>query len=186
MKSKFGIISIILASATLFFSGCRRVDNVVWSKYAPLPTEGWDPINVIPFFPWPEDSIANPADRYSLVVSVRFPATKTFAPLHLAIMQEDESGWSASDTVTINLLPPSNTPTGRGTYGVYEAVDTLTRGITLRPGYCVELQTLSVPERTQGLLDIGLILAIEKENQPLLERIKGMFPLKPDSLFYKL
>lgn len=185
MRSRFGIISVILASAALLFSGCRRVDNVVWSKYAPLPTEGWDPINVIPFFPWPEDSIADPADRYSLIVSVRYPATRTFAPLHLAVMQEDESGWSASDTVTMQLLPPPNTPTGRGTYGVYESVDTLARNIALRPGYCVEIQTLSVPERTAGLLDIGLILAIEEERKPLLDRLKDMLPVKPDSLFYK-
>ncbi|MDE5807215.1 MAG: hypothetical protein K2H76_03800, partial [Muribaculaceae bacterium] len=68
MRLNFGIISFFIASAATFFIGCRRVDNVVWSKYAPIPEDGWDPVNVIPFFPWPEDSVTDPADLYDLLV----------------------------------------------------------------------------------------------------------------------
>ena len=150
------------------------MDNVVWSKYAPLPEYGWDPVNVIPFFPWPEDSITDPADRYSLLVSVRFPATRVIAPLHIAVLQEDDTGWSRADTLTVKLLAPENTPMGRGAYGVFEAVDTVSHGITLRPGYSVELQSLSDPERTKGVLDIGLILSLETNNESFINRLQNL------------
>ncbi|MDE6682053.1 MAG: gliding motility lipoprotein GldH [Muribaculaceae bacterium] len=157
--------------------GCRRVNNVVWSKYAPIPAEGWDPVNVIPFFPWPEDSLNNPSDRYSLLLSVRFSILSNPAPLHLAIHQEDDEGTVKSDTLSIKLSPPPDTPIGKGSYVVYESVDTIDTGIALRPGYCVELQSLSVPENTRGIMDIGLILSVETNNdnsQTLFKKIQNL------------
>ena len=150
------------------------MDDVVWSKYASLPPEGWDPVNVIPFFPWPEDSVTSPADRYSLLLSVRFTPLRLPAPLHLVMKQEDDSGYEKSDTFRIELKTPALTPTGRGAYGIYESVDTLASGIRLRPGYCVELQSLSVPENTAGISDIGLILSLENGEEGFFKRIQKL------------
>lgn len=174
MSNKVCSILSFIASAALLFAGCRRVDNVVWSKYASIPEEGWDPVNVIPFFPWPNDSITTTSDRYSLLVSVRFAPTKCPAPLHIVLRQEDDEGHERSDTMLITMRIPEVTPTGRGAYGVYEQTDTAVTGITLRPGYCVELQTLSHPANTSGLLDIGLILSLENGEESFINRIKHL------------
>ncbi|MDE5790895.1 MAG: gliding motility lipoprotein GldH [Muribaculaceae bacterium] len=169
MRHSIRFILLFIASASLLCMGCRRVNNVVWSKYASIPPEGWDPVNVIPFFPWPEDSVNNPSDRYSLLLSVRFSILSNPAPLHLAIHQEDEEGRMKSDTIMLTLSPPEETPVGKGSYVVYETVDTIDTGIPLRAGYCVELQSLSVPENTRGIMDIGLILSEDNnENKETL------------------
>ena len=174
MSLKTSSILSILTSVALFLIGCRRVDNVVWSKYAPIPDEGWDPVNVIPFFPWPNDSVSSPSDRYSLLVSVRFSGSKCPAPLHLVVKQEDDEGNERSDTMRIDIKIPENTPTGRGSYAVFEQTDTAATAITLRPGYCVELQSLSHPANTSGILDIGLILSLENENESFFDKIKHL------------
>ncbi|MDE5870117.1 MAG: hypothetical protein K2H18_07775 [Muribaculaceae bacterium] len=159
----FVLLAITIIALTAY--GCRRVNNVVWSKYSDLPEEGWDPINVIPFFPWPEDSLTTSDDRYSVLLSVRFSSIDTPTTLHLAVNQESDTGFIHSDTIAVPLLPPVEKVMGRGAYGVFETVDTIIRGVTLQPGYCVELQSLSAPENTVGIKDIGLVLLLENENQ---------------------
>ncbi len=176
MKLGIRLISIFIASAAVLLLGCRRVDNVVWSKYASIPEEGWDPVNVIPFFPWPEDSLNNPSDSYSLLLSVRYSILSKPATLHLAVNQENDEGFMKSDTVAVMLTEPKDSPMGKGSYGVYETVDTLFTGIVLRPGYCVELQSLSVPENTRGIMDIGLILSVDdkKNNETLFKKMQNL------------
>lgn len=165
-------VTSLLSLILLFCASCRRVNNVVWSKYAALPETGWDPVNVIPFFPWPEDSINDPSDTYSLLLSIRFSALRDSSRLHLAFHQEDDSGFISSDTISLAIAPPANSPVGRGAYGVFETVDTLCRGIRLNPGYTVELQSLSDPENTRGILDIGLILMQENvKEESIFQRI---------------
>lgn len=172
-------ILLAISIIALITCGCRRVNNVVWSKYAPLPEEGWDPINVIPFFPWPEDSMNAPDDRYSLLLSVRFSSTDTPSTLHLALNQECDAGMIRRDTIAVPILAPKEMAMGRGAYGVFETVDTIIRDIKLQPGYCVELQSLSVPENTVGIKDIGLILLLEngQQQESLFKRIQN-FPLE--------
>lgn len=173
MKLNIRFILLFIASAAFVFAGCRRVDNVVWSRYTSIPSEGWDPVNVIPFFPWPEDSINNPNDRYSLILSARFSSRNKVSTLHLVVHQEDEGGDIKSDTLSLRLAPPADSPVGKGAYAVYETVDTLERGIAIRPGYCVELQSLSAPENSRGIMDIGLILALdnyENNKTPLIKK----------------
>ena len=168
-------VTSLLGFLLLFCASCRRVNNVVWSKYAALPEEGWDPVNVIPFFPWPEDSINNRSDTYSLLLSIRFPALRDSSHIHLALHQEDDTGFISSDTISLVLAPPSNTPVGRGSYGIFETVDTVCRGIRLMPGYTVELQSLSDPENTRKILDIGLILMQENvSEESFFQQIKNI------------
>ncbi|MBD5287885.1 MAG: gliding motility lipoprotein GldH [Bacteroides sp.] len=176
MRLKIRVILLFIASASIIFSGCRRVNNVVWSKYSSIPSEGWDPVNVIPFFPWPVDSVNNPTDRYSLMLSVRFSILSNPSPIHIAVHQEDDEGYSKSDTLTVRLSAPADTPVGKGAYSVYESVDTIDTGLILRPGYSVELQSLSVPDNTKGIMDIGLILSVDANNdtETLFKKIKNL------------
>ncbi|MBD5236563.1 MAG: gliding motility lipoprotein GldH [Bacteroidales bacterium] len=161
MRNKQFGIYIICAVAALFWGSCRRVDDVVWSKYISIPEDGWDPMNVLPFYPWPVDSVNNPQDRYSLLLSVRFHEDKCPAPLHLIVIQEDDNGMSRRDTVRMDIRIPKTGPAGKGSYSIFEQSDTILRNIRLTPGYSVELQSLSYSTNTAGLREIGLILSLD-------------------------
>lgn len=155
------VLIVILTVFTLLLPGCRRVEGVVWSSYTEIPKEGWDPIHVLGFSPWPEDSVCNPSDRYSLVLSLRFPSRQTLPPITLVVNQEDNERTISSDTIVVHPSAPSVNPFGQGSYGVYETADTIARGLKLSEGYLVELQTLSPQEDTAGLMNVGLTLSID-------------------------
>ena len=88
--------------------------------------------------------------------------------------QDSDEGGESSDTLAVDLLPPQSTPVGRGTYAVYETVDTLLREIDLKPGYCVELQSLSMTDNTKGIIDIGMILEVDNyKESSFIERIQN-------------
>lgn len=154
------IVTLLSLLAAIPFESCRRVDNVVWSEFAAVGKKGWDPVMSQEFMPWPFDSVTNPSDRYTLAVCVRHLSRKPLAPLHIIATQEWEDGRSQSDTLRIQLVPPPNTPSGRGAYGIYETLDTLTTDLRLSPGYRVTLRSLSPSEQTRGLTNVGLVLSL--------------------------
>lgn len=157
MRIWIGIIMII----SLLLPGCRRVEGVVWSSYTDLPPNGWDPIHVLGFSPWPEDSVVNPSDRFNLTLSLRFSARKNLPPITIVVRQEDNMRFLSADTLEIHPAAPASRPFGQGAYGVFETSDTILRNIKLTDGYLIELQSLSPQESTIGLMNIGLTLSLE-------------------------
>ena len=166
---KKGIATVSLIISIILLVACRRVESVVWSSYSEIPPEGWDPIHVLGFSPWPEDSVVRPQDRYSLVLSLRFPSRRTIPPLSIVVRQEDNTRFLRADTLVIHPVPPATSPFGQGAYGVYETSDTIARGITLSDGYLVELQNLSPSEDTAGLIDVGLTLFLEGNHSKIFK-----------------
>ncbi len=136
-------------------TACRRVDNVVWADFEPLDDNGWDPIRICSFSPWPVDSVVSPEDKFTLAVGCRFRASHHPAKLHLGVRLLDEEHMILSDTMTLLLTPPPDGPGGRGAYAVYEVLDTLKRDLTLSPGLLLEIQNLTVPEQTRGVIAVG-------------------------------
>jgi len=155
------IFSVALAfSALLLFCGsCTRIAGVVWSEFAVIGKDGWDPVMKLDFSPWPFDSVSLPDSRYDLTLCVRHSARKPLAPLHLVVAQEWEDGRTEYDTIRMPLTPPANTPSGRGSYGVYETRDTIASAIRLESDYRVTLTSLSPASQTKGITDIGLVLS---------------------------
>ena len=158
------VVALPLLSASILSGGCRRVGDVVWSEFAAVGRNGWDPVMSQEFMPWPFDSVTNPSDRYTLAVCVRHTSRKPLAPLHLIAIQEWSDGKSVADTLRISLTPPPNTPSGRGAYGIYETLDTLTTDLRLTPGYSVTLRSLSPAAQTRGLTNVGLVLSLSSKH----------------------
>lgn len=163
MKIIHAILIVCLLAA---MSGCRRVNEVVWADFKDIPAEGWDPIYVMGFDPWPCDSVNRPGDRYDLTLTVRYSARKRQTPLRLIVRQMSEEALISSDTLTLDIIPPAVHPGGNGAYGVFEFSDTVARNLTLPDGYFVELQSLSPPRPDSGLINIGLSLS-STEKTPL-------------------
>ena len=81
-----------MACLILLCGSCRRVDDVVYADFATFDREGWDPVCVIPFFPWPMDSVLSPADRFDLILTLRYSPADSSSVMPLEITEEDENG----------------------------------------------------------------------------------------------
>lgn len=151
---------IILSGMITLFGSCRRVDNVVYSEFANFDNEGWDPVCVLPFSPWPMDSILTHADRFDLILTLRYAPNYPSSEIPLEISEEDENGVFATNRLTVRLRDKNGKPRGRKSLYLYEISDTLHRDMQLSDGYVVNIATLSPPSNTQGLRNLGLTLAL--------------------------
>lgn len=151
---------IILSGIIMLFGSCRRVDNVVYSEFANFDNEGWDPVCVLPFSPWPMDSILTHADRFDLILTLRYAPNYPSSEIPLEISEEDENGVFATNRLTVRLRDKNGKPRGRKSLYLYEISDTLHRDMQLSDGYVVNIATLSPPSNTQGLRNLGLTLAL--------------------------
>lgn len=161
--SKNAVIStfmIILSGIIMLFGSCRRVDNVVYSEFANFDNEGWDPVCVLPFSPWPLDSILNPTDRFDLILTLRYAPNHTSSEIPIEISEEDENGVFTTNRLTVRLRDKNGKPRGRKSLYLYEISDTLRRGMQLSDGYVVNIATLSPSSNTRGLRNLGLTLAL--------------------------
>lgn len=147
-------------------TGCRRVENVVWAGFESLDPEGWDPMHVCSFSPWPVDSLVSPADRYILAVGCRFAAGRHPGRLHMALLLQDDEKVLYSDTITLRLTPPPDRPGGRGAYAVYEVLDTVMTDLRLSPGITLDIQNLTVPDQTRGVIAVGARLSLAGASSP--------------------
>lgn len=163
-------LKLIYASLTLWFAmipmACRRVDNVAYSHFECLGNEGWDPVMVLPFFPFPMDSIITPADRYDLILTLRYSPRTSTAVIPLEISEEDENGPMESRRLNIRLRDDNGNFIGRGGLPMYEISDTIKRNFKLPDGYLVELASLSPEENTTCIHSVGL--SLRKSGQPAL------------------
>lgn len=151
---------IILSGIIMLFGSCRRVDNVVYSEFANFDNEGWDPVCMLPFSPWPMDSILTHADRFDLILTLRYAPNYPSSEIPLEISEEDENGVFATNRLTVRLRDKNGKPRGRKSLYLYEISDTLHRDMQLSDGYVVNIATLSPPSNTQGLRNLGLTLAL--------------------------
>lgn len=159
-KAVITTFMIILSGMITLFGSCRRVDNVVYSEFANFDNEGWDPVCVLPFSPWPMDSILTHADRFDLILTLRYAPNYPSSEIPLEISEEDENGVFATNRLTVRLRDKNGKPRGRKSLYLYEISDTLHRDMQLSDGYVVNIATLSPPSNTQGLRNLGLTLAL--------------------------
>ncbi len=165
--SRTAVISVLIVILTVtgaFFGSCRRVDNVVYSEFANFDSEGWDPVCVLPFSPWPMDSILNPTDRFDLILTLRYAPNHASSEIPLEIMEEDENGVCGTNRVTVRLRDKNGKPRGRKSLYLYEISDTLRHRIQLSDGYVVNIASLSPLSNTRGLRNLGLTLALTTNN----------------------
>ena len=154
-KLIFSFLTLWLAMIPM---ACRRVDNVAYSHFESLGGEGWDPVMVLPFFPFPLDSIVSPTDRYDLILTLRYSPRTSTAVIPLEISEEDENGPLDSRRIIIKLRDDNGNFIGRGGLPMYEISDTIKRDFKLPDGYMVEIASVSPVENTKCLQAVGLTL----------------------------
>ena len=157
-----------MACLILLCGSCRRVDDVVYADFATFDREGWDPVCVIPFFPWPMDSVLSPADRFDLILTLRYSPADASSVIPLEITEEDENGEIETRQVSVRLRDKDGKPLGHKSVYLYEVSDTLRRNFALTDGYSVGITSLSPLENTRGLRNIGLSLSLHGNRRPSL------------------
>ncbi|MDE7116669.1 MAG: gliding motility lipoprotein GldH [Muribaculaceae bacterium] len=170
--NRAGNICVFFTTCLILLCGsCRRVDDVVYSDFATFDREGWDPVCVIPFFPWPVDSVLSPSDRFDLILTLRYSPADASSVIPLEITEEDENGEIGTHRVSVRLRDKEGKPLGRKSVYLYEVSDTLRRDFALADGYLVGITSLSPLENTRGLRNIGLTLSLHRNRRP------SLFPL---------
>lgn len=158
-RSTLRILIWISAALMLQLSAACTADNTVaYSHFEEIPAEGWDPVDLLIFEPWPTDSAEAQHRDYSMDLVLRFSNRKHISLLPIALTIEDENGTLRADTL---ILRPDSAASGlssRTQYGVREISLTLDSAVRLSHGYSVSLSPLTPPEASEGLLNIGLIL----------------------------
>lgn len=161
-----GIMKWMPFAILLLISGCRRVDNVVYSEFVSFGEEGWNPVRTVEFMPWPLDSVHASSDRYDILVSVRFNPAEAPAALPLLVRQEDNEGNTVTDTLRIPLRDGDGDPLGRRSLVLYDNSVTFRKDTAITEGFALELVSLLPMEKTKGIKDLGIQLIDRKPRKP--------------------
>ncbi len=153
-------IPIVWLAVTLLaplVMSCTRRENVAYSHFEQIGTEGWDPLDIIVFEPMPTDSAAAATTTYRMDMVMRHSSRFHISDMPIAVMIEDERGVIRTDTIIIRQSDMEDMET-KVRYGVCETRLTLDPALRLSDGYAVTLTPIAERERTKGLLNVGIIL----------------------------
>lgn len=163
-KSAFAIHFLtFLASAVTLFASCSEVENTAYSDFVAFGTDGWDAACVVGFSPYPADSILSPGDKFDLIVTLRYSARNLSGDIPLEITEEDEEGVTGSTRVNIRICDNDGKPIGKKGIALYEISDTIRRDFSLPEGYSLSISSLSPPENTLCLRNLGITLSRVKK-----------------------
>ena len=152
------IVLTLLAIGIVFLPSCRRVENVVYADFEDFGSMGWDPARLLPFVPWPMDSIVTPEDRFELVLTVRYSPSIQTSIIPLEITEENADSVFATTRVNLKIRDENGELKGRKGISLYEYSDTIRSSFSIPDGYQVELQSLAAMEDSYGLRSIGFTL----------------------------
>lgn len=148
----------------LFIAGsCGRLDKVEYSDYRDFGPQGWDPARYLEFTPWPADSSRAAYAHYDLLLYVRYSDKCGLQSLPVVVETVSLSGIGSERPDTLMVSVPLYSSTGerkgKGSYTVFEVLDTLRKDISVVPGYRVTISNPLDAPSTRGLVNIGLILS---------------------------
>lgn len=158
MNHRITIVTIIASALMIVSAACRRVDDVVYSEFETIPTDGWNPAFVASFAPWPADSVMTPGTRYDLQLTIRYSPSQANTEIPLEITEEDETGITDVRDITVHLRDADGNPRGRKGVFLYEISDTLRKAFTPPAEYLVEIATLSPEANTRGIRNVGVTM----------------------------
>lgn len=132
---------------------------MMWSEFASVDANGWDPLMQIEFTPYPPDSVEMWNRECDVVLCVRYKASAPMADIPL-----DVTEWSGGDTLShrrINIpLFRNGIPAGRGNYAVYETTDSLHIHFLPPQNYSVTVGLPGGCTPPKGIVDIGLTVSV--------------------------
>lgn len=160
MCSVFAAGCLLLAAG-----GCSDDRMPAYSHFEQVGSEGWDPLDLLVFEPWTADSADARLSAFDIDLVLRYSERHPVSDLPVAVTVEDEEGVMRSDTIIVRYGQGGNV-TSRLRYGVREAVVRLESNVRLRDGYAVSLSPVASRERTEGLLNVGLVMTAAGSNVP--------------------
>lgn len=161
------VLQIAAVLSALAVCSCGNTDRPLrpsYSHFERIPTDGWDPTDIIQFEPWPLDSTETANNVYRMDLVLRYSARNSLESLPLALTIEDGNGETITDTIVIGNGPAGvRKPTWheRTQYGVREVTAGLQEHVRLSDGYAVSISPLIERNNTVGLLNVGLMLTRE-------------------------
>ncbi len=158
MRTATLIQSTIIVALAAAWGACRRIDNAVYSEFAAFGSEGWDPMSTADFAPWPSDSVMNSADRFDLILTLRYSPKDATSEIPMELTEEDENGVIDVRNITMRLRDDAGNLLGNKSVFLYEISDTIRRDFKIPDGYSVSIASLSPASNTLGLRNIGLTL----------------------------
>lgn len=151
------LAGLLVSAVAIAAVSCREVNGTVYSGFANVSSEGWDPRARFGFEPLAEDSLLGGAPL-DVEVCVRYSARRIIPPFRMGILVEDENGELKADTVVMNLFDEYGRPTGSGRLGVYTVRIPVLNGVMPKPGFSIELANLSPADSTRGILNAGIVM----------------------------
>lgn len=152
------MLAILFMGIGVLSQSCVEGSRPAYSEFADIGTAGWDPIRIIPFSPYPVDSVLLPTDRFDLILTVRHSLRGDEAALPVEIYEESALGSMGTRRISVPLRNSRGEPLGRKGVVLYEVSDTLRRDFTLPPGYELSLTPLVPQSRTRSVRAIGVSL----------------------------
>ena len=119
----------------LFGSGCRRVNDTIYSHYADIPADGWNMYDTRCFEPEITDTTLY-GTPVSLTLAVRYDARSPLGEIPVRYDNAD--------------------PVDPARYGICEHTVTLSHNMPLKRGLSVCLTPLSGKNSSQGLRNVGI------------------------------
>lgn len=151
------LVWLTVTLMALLSAACTDSDTVPYSHFEQVGSDGWDPLDILVFEPWPADSAAAAGSVYRMDLVMRYSSRFRTADLPLALTIEDENGIVRADTIVIKPADSKNVET-RQRYGVREMRMTLDPQLRLHDGFAVTVSPLAAREQTKGMLNVGIIL----------------------------
>lgn len=157
-RIKAYMCAVLFMGIGVLSQNCTDGNPPVYSEFIDLGTNGWDPINILPYNPYPIDSTMNPGERFDLILTVRYSLRGNDTSLPIQIYEESSLGVVENRRITVPLRNSRGEPLGRKGVVLYEVSDTLRRNFVLPPHYDVSITSLAPRSRTRSIRAIGLTL----------------------------
>lgn len=155
-------------------TGCRETDRYVYSEFAEIGDDGWDPVRTISFSPMPFDSASSAGLPLQVILYVRYDSECHNSMLPVLVEQEMREMPFRRDSVFIKLFDSEGRHTGHGTLGVYEKSVVINEAVVIDSVYRVNLRPLLNKEDSRGILSAGVALRRQPrpgERENILHRI---------------
>ncbi|MDE6339142.1 MAG: hypothetical protein K2K97_05075 [Muribaculaceae bacterium] len=156
---------LLLLCATIILFGCNQSNKVTYSEFVAFGSDGWDPMCTVGFSPYPMDSVVKKGDKFNLILTLRYTAKDLTQVIPLEITEEDENGVIRTERRSIRLCDKDGDPTGNKGIALYEISDTLHSHLSLPDGYSLSIQSLSPPENTLCLRNLGITLVRSEKKE---------------------
>ncbi len=154
------VVSTILTAALAIscLTACDRQGAPSYSHFEEIPSSGWDPLDVLTFYPTPADSTEPLHSRYDLTMVLRYAARHKIAALPIAVTVEDNNGILHADTLILRLSRAEGSPKAVTHYGVTELRLPLYQDERITDGYALTLESFSPKSHSEGVMNVGIIM----------------------------